>query len=103
LSIQDSVIEQLKLEEKLSLANSVGVKYLIGKLAPENLIELTLKASDNKLIELSVEAIEKNVSLLKILTYLFLLGLTSGLHLLLKLRKYLQAWLDKSQEWFMLF
>ena len=64
-SIETSIEKQLELEEKLSLTISVGVKYLVEKLTPQKLIDLTLKTGDKKLIELSVEVIEKNVSLLR--------------------------------------
>jgi len=65
LSVESSLEKQLEVEVKLSLADSVGVKYLVEKLTSEKLIESTLKSSDKKLIELSVEAIINNVSLLK--------------------------------------
>lgn len=64
-SIEESIEIQLKLEERLTLTNSVGLKYLAEKLPSEKLIDLTIKVNDTKLIELSVEAIEKNTALLK--------------------------------------
>lgn len=64
-SIETSIEMQLEYERKLSLADSVGVKYLTAKLAPNKLIDLAIKISDKKLSELSVEEIEKNTSLLQ--------------------------------------
>ena len=64
-SLEDSIESQLEFEEKLPLANSEGVKYLVLNLTAEQLIFLTLKTNDRKLIALSVDAIEKNVLLLK--------------------------------------
>ena len=57
--------KQIDVEQKLLLHDSVGVKYIADKLTPEKLIECVLKNHNNKLIELSVEVIIKNNSLLK--------------------------------------
>lgn len=64
-SLEASTEKQIELEEKLPLEDSVGVKYLTGKLTPKKIIDLALKTRDKKLIELSVVAIEMNTSLLK--------------------------------------
>jgi nucleoside phosphorylase len=64
-SIELSIEKQLQLEQMLPLQDSVGVKYLAQKITYEQLIELTLKTGDSKLVMLSVEAIEKNSLLLK--------------------------------------
>lgn len=67
LGIEEALLQQIKLEEKLALSASVGLKYLSDKLIPEKLIGLAVKTGDKKLIELSVDAIEKDESLLKML------------------------------------
>jgi nucleoside phosphorylase len=64
-SLEESIEIQLQLEDRLTLANSVGLKYLIEKLTDEKLVALAVKLNDPKLIELSVEVIEKNTALLK--------------------------------------
>lgn len=64
-SLETSIEKQLELERKLSLSDSIGVKHLTARLTSDELIALTLKANDKKLIELVVEEIEKNASLLK--------------------------------------
>ncbi len=63
--LETAVEKQLELERKLSLDDSIGVKHLTAKLTSDELIALTLKSNDNKLIELSVKEIDKNISLLK--------------------------------------
>ena len=65
LTPTNALEQQLAFEQKLPLADSIGVKYLSEKLTPQTLISLTLKFCDDKLINLSVESIIKNVSLLK--------------------------------------
>lgn len=64
-TIENSLEKQLEVEENLSLADSVGVKYLVEKLTPEKLLEVTLKTGHKKLKEFCVAAIINNVSLLK--------------------------------------
>ncbi len=64
-TLEKSIEIQLQIEDKLTLANSFGLKYLVEKLTPEELIALTVRLNDPKLVELSVEAIEKNTALLK--------------------------------------
>ncbi len=64
-SVEGSLKKQLEVEENLSLADSVGVKYLVQKLSPIRLLQLTLMTCNEKLIELSAGAIINNVSLLK--------------------------------------
>jgi nucleoside phosphorylase len=63
-STESSLEKQLEVEEKLSIADSFGVKYLADKLASKKLLEVALKTSNKKLIELSAEAIFNDVSLL---------------------------------------
>lgn len=65
LSIEVALEKQIDVEQKLLLDDSVGVKYIAGKLTSEKLIECALENRNNKLIELSVEVIIKNNSLLK--------------------------------------
>lgn len=65
LLIDIALEKQLDVEQKLSLDDSVGVKYIAEKLPSEKLIECALKKRNNKLIELSAEVIVKNNSLLK--------------------------------------
>ncbi len=65
LSIDIALEKQLDVEHKLSLADSVGVKYIAEKLTSEQLIESALKNRNSKLIEFSVELILNNISLLK--------------------------------------
>lgn len=57
--------KQLTIEQKLPLTKSIGVKYLSKKLTPKNLLSLTLEVCDKKIIDLSVESIIKDISLLK--------------------------------------
>lgn len=64
-STELALVKQLETESKLSLENSIGVKYLAEKLTPEELIHCTLKNSNSKLIILSVDEILNNESLLK--------------------------------------
>ena len=64
LSIDIALEKQLEIEQKLSLADSVGVKYIVEQLTSEKLIENALKTCNFKLIEFSVEAILKNIILL---------------------------------------
>lgn len=64
LSIEDCVKRQIVLEEKLSLEDSIGVKYLVELLTSEQLILLTLELCDSKLITITSERIEKNELLL---------------------------------------
>lgn len=64
LSIEIALEKQLDVEQKLSLDDSIGVKYIAGKIPSEKLIECALKNRDHKLIDLSVEIIIKNNSLL---------------------------------------
>ena len=56
---------QLSIENKFSLEDSLGINYIAKKISPKNLILLTLKLCDEKLIILSIEAILKNKILLK--------------------------------------
>jgi len=65
LSIDVALEKQLDVEQKLSLADSVGVKYLVEQLSSEKLIQCALKDCNTKLIELAVEAVFNNVTLLK--------------------------------------
>ncbi len=65
LLIDVALEKQIDVEQKLFLDDSVGVKYIVGKLSSEKLIECALKNRQSKLIELSVEVIIKNNSLLK--------------------------------------
>lgn len=65
LSIDIALEKQLDVEQKLTLDDSVGVKYIAEKLSSEKLVECALKNRNNKLIELSVEVIIKNNFLLK--------------------------------------
>jgi len=65
LVINIAIVKQLDVEQKLSLDDSVGVKYIAEKLTSEKLILCALKNRDKKLIELSVGVILKNNSLLK--------------------------------------
>lgn len=64
-SVPISLEKQLKFEENLSLEDSLGVKYLGGKLKPEDLIEFTLNSYDKKLVELSTAEIIKDKSLMQ--------------------------------------
>ncbi|MES2138112.1 MAG: hypothetical protein V4511_00285 [Bacteroidota bacterium] len=65
ISIELAIEEQLKVEDKLRLIDSLGVNYLVKKLSSDKLIVLTLRICDKKLIEISIEAIIKDVTLLK--------------------------------------
>ena len=65
LLIDVALEKQIDVEQKLLLDDSVGVKYIADKLTSEKLIECALKNRNSKLIELSVEVIIKNNSLLK--------------------------------------
>jgi nucleoside phosphorylase len=65
LSINIALEKQLEVEQKLPLADSVGVKFIVEQLSSEKLIQCALKDCNTKLIELSVEEVLKNVTLLK--------------------------------------
>lgn len=65
LPVDIALEKQLDVEQKLSLGDSIGVKYIAEKLTSEKLIEFALTNRNQKLIELSVDAIIKNISLLK--------------------------------------
>lgn len=60
-----AIVKQLVIEDSLSLKDSVGVKYLSEKLNDKELIALTLSTIETKLIQLTVERISKDKSLLK--------------------------------------
>jgi len=62
---ENAIIIQLEFENTLKLENSLGVKYLSEKLTDKQLIALTLSTCDNKLIQISIDRISKNKSLLK--------------------------------------
>lgn len=65
LSTIVSIERQLELERNLSLEDSLGLKYLVEKLEPQQTVTLALRTLDQKLIDLSLQAIEKDTSLLK--------------------------------------
>jgi len=65
LSIELAIEEQLKVEDKLQLIDSLGVNYLVKKLSSDKLIVLALRTCDKKLIEISIELIIKDLTLLK--------------------------------------
>ena len=65
LPTDKSIVKQLVIEDSLSLKDSVGVKYLAEKLNDKELIALTLSTNASKLIQLTVERILKDKSLLK--------------------------------------
>lgn len=60
-----AIVRQLEIEDSLSLKDSVGVKYLSEKLNDKELVALTLSTNETKLIQLTVERILKDKSLLK--------------------------------------
>ena len=60
-----AVIKQLGIENALKFEDSIGVKYLSEKLNDKKQIALTILSCDNKLIQIAVERIIKNKSLLK--------------------------------------
>lgn len=96
-SIESSLEKQLEFEEKISIAHSVGVKYLSKKLDSEKLIELTLKTSNQKLIELSAELMINDISLLKNIRLEYSCWLDIWTALVLKTRKVFYGILGKEQ------
>lgn len=97
-TIEGSLEKQLEVEENLSTADSVGVKYLVEQLTSEKLLELTLKTSNKKLIELSVDAIVNDVSLLKNIEIDVSCWLDIWTSLVLKTRKIFGGLVGKEQS-----
>lgn len=64
LEPKEAVIKQLKIETDLTIENSIGGIYLIGKLNDKQLLSITLSSCNNKLIHETANRISKNKSLL---------------------------------------
>lgn len=96
-TLEVSLEKQLVVEEKLLADNSLGVKYLVNKLSLEKLLELTLKTCNEKLIEFTVEAIEKDISLLKNIDLEVSCWLNIWTSLVLKTRKIFSGLIGKEQ------
>jgi len=64
LEPKDAIVNQLKFESNLALANSVGVLYLIEKLDDKQLLSLTLSNCNDKLIHQTANRISKNKNIL---------------------------------------
>ncbi len=96
-TIESSLEKQLEVEKNLSLADSVGVEYLVEKLTPEKLLEVTLKTGHKKLIEFSVGAIINNVSLLKDIDLAFSCWLDIWTSFVLKTREIFSGLTGKEQ------
>lgn len=65
LQTDKAILKQLEIEKSFKFKDSIGVKYLSEKLKDKEQVELTLLNCDNKLIQITVERISKNNSLLK--------------------------------------
>lgn len=65
VATENAIIKQLELENNLKFEDSVGIKYLSRKLTDKQQIALTLSTCDNKLVQISIDRISKNKSLLK--------------------------------------
>jgi len=65
LQIDKAVLKQIEIEKSLRYKDSIGVKYLTGKMEDKEQVALTLLSCDNKLIHIAVERILKNKNLLK--------------------------------------
>lgn len=64
LEPKEAIIKQLKIETDLTIENSIGGNYLIGKLNDKQLLSTTLSSCNNKLIHETANRIAKNKSLL---------------------------------------
>lgn len=96
-SIEDALTKQVQVEEKLPLTASLGVTYLVEKLVPKDLIRLTLKLGDKKLIEICVEKIQLNFTLLKSIDLTNPYWLEVWTTLVLKTRKVFDGLVEKEQ------
>jgi len=65
LELQKAIISQLNIEIKHELKDSVGLIYISGKVSDSEMLQVTLKCCDDKLIRLTVNRILKSKSLLK--------------------------------------
>ncbi|MFP3835498.1 hypothetical protein [Chryseobacterium sp. SIMBA_028] len=63
--IEVSIIRQIELEKNLNLEISNGTKYLVKQLSDEELLSFTLNNNEIKLIDLIVDRILNNKSLMK--------------------------------------
>ncbi|AUC22653.1 hypothetical protein BTO15_11390 [Polaribacter sejongensis] len=64
LEPKEAIIKQLKIETDLTIENSFGGLYLIGKLNDKQLLSITLSSCNTKLIHETANRISKNKSLL---------------------------------------